>query len=222
MGEAARHPARYTDKFLPEFAAILNGRRRILGPMAGVGKLGRIVEHGFAGQVYLNELEPEWALQSPPWCHVTRSDAANLPYLDGYFDGACTSPTYGNRMADHHNARDDSRRNTYRHSLGRRLSDGNTGEMQWGRAYCETHKHIWQELRRVLCDDSPFVLNIKDHLRKGRRVRVTLWHILCLTSLGFELIEHRRIETPGNRYGANGEKRIPHESIIVFRLRKER
>lgn len=220
MGEAARHPAKYTDRFLPEFAWHLAGRNRVIDPMGGVGKLGGIKAHGFDGQVYINELEPEWAVQAPWWCHVTVGDAARLPYLDDYFDGGCTSPTYGNRMADHHNARDGSRRNTYTHAIGRRLQDGNTGAMHWGRDYCEKHKAIWTELKRVLRDGAVFILNISDHIRRGRRVRVTLWHILCLQSLGFEMVEHRRVPTPRLRYGANGEKRIPYESILVFRLHK--
>lgn len=221
MTAPARHPAKYTDKFIPEFTTLLSGCKRVIDPMAGTGKLGYIVEHGFDGEVYVNELESEWAMQAPPWCHVTACDAEHLPYLDNYFDGACTSPTYGNRMADHHNARDGSRRNTYTHALGRKLTEGNTGVMQWGRDYCIKHKAIWTELRRVLCDGAVFVLNISDHIRKGRRVRVTLWHILCLRSLGFEIVEHRRIPTPRLRFGANADKRVDYESIIVFRLRKE-
>ena len=45
-------------------------------------------------------------------CHVTTGDARRLHYLDATFDAICTSPTYGNRMADHHNARDSSPRLT--------------------------------------------------------------------------------------------------------------
>lgn len=43
-------------------------------------------------------------------------DATSLPFPDEAFDAIITSPTYGNRMADHHDARDNSRRLTYRHS----------------------------------------------------------------------------------------------------------
>lgn len=43
-------------------------------------------------------------------------NALYLPFRDRAFDGIVTSPCYGNRMADHHDARDDSKRNTYTHS----------------------------------------------------------------------------------------------------------
>ena len=43
-------------------------------------------------------------------------DATALPFADWTFDAVITSPTYGNRMADHHNAQDGSRRVSYRHS----------------------------------------------------------------------------------------------------------
>ena len=37
--------------------------------------------------------------------HHTTGDSRQMHYPDGMFDAICTSPTYGNRMADHHNAR---------------------------------------------------------------------------------------------------------------------
>jgi hypothetical protein len=51
---------------------------------------------------------------------------------DATFDAICTSPTCGNRMADHHEARDISPRHTYRHVLGRPRTPGNSGALQWG------------------------------------------------------------------------------------------
>ena len=64
--------------------------------------------------------------------HTTTGDSGQMHYPDVTFDAICTSPTYGNRMADHHEARDGSPRDTYRHVLGRPLTPGNSGALHWG------------------------------------------------------------------------------------------
>lgn len=218
-----RHCAKYHDSFIAIFADLLKSSPDVLDPLAGVGKLALIRDHGYTGRIYLNELEPEWAWQAAgKVAGITVLDARGLPYSGGFFSAICTSPTFGNRLADHHNAKDDSKRSGYKFSLGRDLTTGNTGQMQWGDEYRITHKAIWTECRRVLQDGGLFVLNMKDHYRKGKRIRVTLWHILCLRSLGFGLIEHRRMPTPSLRYGANSDKRIGYESILVFRKEARR
>src|SRR5690606_20149612 len=138
-----KHPAKYTDSLLPVFARILreHAARSVLDPMAGVGKIGLLRDYGFAGRIVANEIEPEWAYQAPPWVEVRISDAANMAWAnDEEFDAIVTSPCYGNRMADHHDARDSSRRYTYRHMLGRPLHPANTGKLQWGEAYQEAHR----------------------------------------------------------------------------------
>ena len=38
-------------------------------------------------------------------CVCTTGDSRQMHYPDATFDTICTSPTYGNRMADHHEAR---------------------------------------------------------------------------------------------------------------------
>lgn len=212
------HPAKYSKGFDAIFAEILRDTRSVLDPMAGVCGLANIRQHGYTGFIACNELEPEWAMQGLGRADlVTMHDAEHLPFADGSFEAICTSPTYGNRMADHHNARDDSRRNTYTHVLGRRLSPGNTGAMQWGTEYKFKHTQIWRECGRVLAPGGLLILNVSDHIRKGAVAPVTDWHVWWLTFLGFALIEHRRVPTLRNRFGANRKARVECESILVFR-----
>lgn len=213
-----RHPARFSSQLLPVLQQLLVGATRILDPLAGTGK---IVQASAPGQdFYLNDLEPEWIWQAanqPCVKGITICDAAHLPFMDGWFSAICTSPAYGNRMADHHEAKDASRRNTYRHSLGRPLTEGNTGSMQWGRNYRIAHRLIWRECHRVLAPNGLFILNISDHYRKGKVIPVTDWHIEALMEYEFELVEHRKVETPRLRHGANSALRVPFESIVVMR-----
>lgn len=66
--------------------------------------------------------------------------------------------------------------------------------MQWGRNYCEFHDRAWAEAVRVLKPGGLFMLNIKDHIRGGRRQRVTLWHALNLVGRhGVRVVECRRV-----------------------------
>jgi tRNA G10 N-methylase Trm11 len=208
------HPAKYSPALYPVFARMLKGCTRLLDPFAGVGGIFKLAPWLPGCEIQAVEIEREWATAHP---QTTLGDALALPWPDGYFDAICTSPTYANRMADHHNARDGSRRHTYRHYLGRPLHPNNSGAMQWSEAYRALHVKAWAEVARVLTLGGRFVLNIKDHYRAGELKPVTAWHIETLTLLGFTLIEHVRVETPGQRHGANGDKRADHESIILFR-----
>src|SRR5690606_38332667 len=187
-----RHPAQYTALLLPVFARILreHGAQSVLDPMAGVGKIGLLRDYGFAGRIVANEIEPEWAVQAPPWVEIHVGDAANMTWArDGEFDAIVTSPTYGNRMADHHNARDGSRRYTYRHRLGLPLHPQNRGQWQWGEAYREAHRRIWKECSRALRPGGIMVVNGKNRMRRGGIVRVSEWHADGLRRQGLEEVE---------------------------------
>ena len=215
-----RHPAKYTDVLLPVFARILreHGAQSVLDPMAGVGKIGLLRDYGFTGRIVANEIEPEWAVQAPPHVEMHVGDAANMTWArDGEFDAIVTSPTYGNRMSDHHNARDGSRRYTYRHALGRPLHEANTGKMQWGKAYREAHRRIWAECIRVLRSGGVFVVNVKNHIRRGEIVRVSEWHAEELQRQGLRFLDKITIQTPGIRHGANAGLRVDHEDVWVFK-----
>jgi hypothetical protein len=69
----------------------------------------------------------------------------------------------------------------------------------------------------VLKLDGIFVLNVKDHIRKGALQEVTNWHAVTLLSLGFVCTTRVHVPCPGQRHGANGHLRVNYESVLGFR-----
>lgn len=154
-----------------EIAKRQPGIHSVLDPFAGVGGVHKLREvHGLPVETVGVELEPEWADAHP------RNRRGNALHLERVrivasrapFDAIVTSPTYGNRMADSHNAQDAcghcdgdgtapdgepcvpcrglglSRRHTYTHRLGRPLTADNSGGMQWGYEYRAFHEAAWR------------------------------------------------------------------------------
>lgn len=213
--KAPPHPAQYTPALLPIMARYLGNCARILDPFGGCGGVFRLAAWLPMAHFEAVEIEPEWAAVDP---RITLGNALALPWPAGYFDAVATSPAYGNRMADHHEARDGSRRHTYRHTLGRPLSSHNAGALQWGDDYRQFHRQAWAEARRVLRPGGVFVLNCKDHIRAGKLQPVTDWHISELQRQGFVLVDRVQVACPGQRYGANHDKRMDYETVAVLRL----
>lgn len=212
---AIRHPAKYSDCLLPILGELLTPCRLVLDPFAGTGKLALI-----RPDAVLLELEYPWAAQAAqPQRLAVQGNALALPFPAGVFDAVCTSPTYGNRMADHFTDRQPEkhyRRNTYRHALGQPLHPDNSGAMQWGPAYRDFHRRAWSECWRVLGPGGRLVLNISDHIRDGQRQPVSEWHAATLAGLGFVLAQRVEAETPRNRQGQNGAARVESESVYLF------
>jgi len=242
------HPAKFSNTILRKIDDILEAYEitDILDPFGGVGG---VFNFGPAF-IVCNEIEHEWALQAKEntfWFHhsVVQSNALHLPFRDGAFKACVTSPTYANRMADKHDAKEkcsscagtgidhlplgaekpcvkcggkghrEYKRLTYKHQLGRDLHPSNSGGMQWGDAYRDFHHNAWTEVSRV-CREF-FILNVSDHIRARKVIPVSEWHVQKIESLGWLLVERNEVETPRMKFGQNNDLRISHENIFVFR-----
>ena len=204
-----RHPAKYTDSLIPVMRKMLNGVHMVLDPFAGTGK---IFEVG-VNKTFAIEIEMEWARMRDG---IIVADALKLPFKDSFFDAVCTSPCYGNRMADSFNSKDGSYRNTYHHALGRKPHSNSAATLQWGKRYRSFHLKAWQEVRRVLKPNGVFVLNIKDHFRNGVLQGVPDWHNSIINKMGFLEKEKIYVEVPSNKFGKNRDLRMNKEVLYKF------
>lgn len=202
-----KHPARFSERILATIGDLIPASALVLDPFAGTGLIHRLPQRTVG-----LELEPEWATMHP---RTIVGSTLALPFANETFDVIATSPCYGNRMADHHEAKDGSYRRSYRHDLGRPLSADNSGQLQWGEAYREFHRAAWTEAARVLRGGGRLVLNIKDHVRAGKLQSVPDWHVRCLQGQGLEVCSTISLPHNGMRFGAN-RHRSPDELIYVF------
>jgi DNA modification methylase len=206
-----KHPAKYSNPILDVMQEMLVDVSGILlDPFAGTGKIHLLQREDL--KTFGVEIEPEWATLHP---QTIVGDALNLPFADASFDAIATSPTYGNRMADHHNAKDGSKRNTYKHTLGRDLHPNNSGQLQWGPKYREFHEKVWAECIRVLKPNGTFILNISNHIRKGEEIDVTDWQVRTIQQY-IPIKDVRTVGTIRYKEGSNSSLRPDHESVVRF------
>jgi tRNA G10 N-methylase Trm11 len=237
------HPAMFSRELIEPLAKTIRGRRKVLDPFAGTGRIHTIAEAAGVTSSTGIELEREWAnvdaYPGPKRLQIVGDSLKVLPtFRGGTFDAILTSPAYGNRMADKHDAKDSckrcdgsgvvgasecktckgtglSRRNTYRHRLGRPLSENNGGGLQWGVEYRDLHREVWDASIRVLRPGGVFVVNCSNHIRLGLVIDVCAWHRDILLELGLSLVEVIEVETRRQRHGANHHLRVAGEQIIV-------
>lgn len=228
----APHPAKFSPQIETTIVDLLLAHTRggpVLDPFAGVGGVHKIVDAANAAAAGTLcfwsslgvEIEPEWAAAHPS---TVCGDSTRLGEVvgsvlcpDARFDAIVTSPAYGNRMADAYNGRDGSRRVTYRLALGRTLDESNGARLQWGPEYRTLHDRVWAECSAVAAPGAVFVLNVSDHIRDGRRVPVSGWHLRTLARYGWQPIDVVPVVTRRMRGGANGAARVDAELVAVLR-----
>lgn len=224
MGKAKqKHPAAFGRSILHKLNEIVPPGVW-LDPFAGTGKIYTIQNDD--RRFVTVELEPEWAEM-----HPDTICGDSLEIMDGWlwdgtrFDGVVTSPVYGNRMSDHHNAKDASRRRGYKFDLGRDPSPGSSGVMYfWQEEYRVFHQHAWKLAYEITRPGGAMFLNVSNFLRtkrsksgvKDQAVQyVVPWHMKALINVGYEIITILPIGTPRLRDGENSEARVAEEHIIV-------
>jgi DNA modification methylase len=212
------HPAPFSDPILDQVAAHLRETGQtgtVLDPFAGTGRVHELRDRAGVNTIGV-ELEPEWAAKHPDTIEGNALELTNTVEPET-IDAIATSPTYGNRMADHHDAKDDSVRLTYKHTLGRDLHDDNSGQLQWGDEYKRFHQIAWAESVAALKPGGTLTLNIKNHIRAGEQQRVTEWHVDTLYELGMHLVALDIVPTKGLMAGANADTRTLAEFVLTFR-----
>lgn len=113
--------------------------------------------------------------------------------------------------------RDRSRRHTYTVALGRPLTAGNAGAMQWGDDYRALHEAAASEWPRVLRPGGLVLVNMSNHVRGGEEQYVTEWWIGMLAAVGFGLVGVEAVRTSRLRHGQNHAVRVDGERLIIAR-----
>jgi hypothetical protein len=220
-----KHPARFSPSIVDNAIAYLVSigfTGRVLDPFAGTGERLKSTR---GIQFYGAELQYHWAKQRDRdnISMVVANTLRGLPFAYDSFDGIFTSPDYGNRYADHHNAQDPSLRRSYFHDhlagTGEPLHPDNGGLLHWGPAYRQHKRKSYIILLKYLKLDGLVLVNVSDIVRNKRVVPCVAWHDLQLRALGVKMERRIEVETPRMRMGANSKARVSHEVILVGRKR---
>lgn len=222
------HPAKFSPQILDALRPIIeNLGLHVHDPFAGTGeRLGALCDRvgvPFSG----TELEPEYIVDPrvKPG-NSTKPDAYPWHCWPGQDIRDCvvvTSPVYPNGMTDHFEAKDGSRRHTYRQGLAAiRGSDRPLHVDNMGR-YGNAHRRSWASQaahfdiahRCVTWWPQLAVVNVKDVKATRYEVPVVgLWRAL-LDEHGYRIVEQVDVDCPGHRDGANGDLRADHEAVLV-------
>ncbi len=111
-----------------------------------------------------------------------------------------------------------SKRNTYKHTLGRDPSPGSTTTQQWGPAYRDTHERIWRRTAELLVPEGWVLLNVSNHIRDGKEKLVAEWHLNTWLMLGARIHHVERIGTQRLGHGANHDTRVDGELLLVLQM----
>jgi hypothetical protein len=181
-------------------------RPRLLDPFCGSGRIADLAD---LYTCYGIEIEAEWADQArrrglaEVW--TGRAEDVLAAWAgQRRFHAICTSPCYGNRLADQYapdlQAPKHRLRRTYRLALGHALAEGSLAALQWtNEGFRTQHACILERGVEVLLPGGLFFLNVKNHRREHRLQLVSEWFLQLLLDLGLELLDTRKLVAPGDQ-----------------------
>ena len=224
----AEHPAEYTAGILEgvEQRSWLPETGRILDPFGGAGRKLHQVLSRPGRQLVAVEIEPAFVERWPEY--LTLGDATDLPFPDGWFDAAITSPPYaGVRFADYNRPKAPQRwrgRRGYdvsakwltgdpayildRRNIAAHVRASGTGPEYWN--LCAA---AWRELPRVLTPGAPFVFN--HAVRSGDATDLGR-HLELLAHAGLTEKDRFYVASGGYQFGANLTGRRNAEAVVLM------
>lgn len=230
----AAHPAKYTSIILEAFRVRINDEAKrvngvarladcdepltVFDPFAGVGRIWKLHRPGLI-EVTAMEIEPEWAGHDPRT--MVGNSLAWMAATRPRFHVIATSPCYANRLADCHDARDDSERHSYRHDLGRMPTEGSNATYPWGPRYWGFMATFYRLVADCLVPGGLLLLNVSNFQRANQYVNAVRWHEGACWGAG--LVQRPAVErtltlpTPRLRKGENHDARAESEVILRFR-----
>lgn len=215
MTTEGKHPAPFTDSIIEALADIIPANvpagHIVHDPFGGEGvRLGALCDrigYTFSG----TDLE-EWKGGDPRIVLGDATDSATYPIAP---HAVVTSPTYCNGVNDHFEAKDFSRRLTYRSRAGHALHPNNTGRWS-GRRSKKGEVEYWRITYASVKNWPDIVIvNVKDSIRRVVEIYplTDLWEAL-LKDHGYT-VKRADVPCPGWRFGANGQARVDTEAILV-------
>lgn len=224
------HPACFSPEIIAALTPILSELDLpVHDPLAGTGeRLGRLCDElglDFTG----TEIEEEFIVDERVSVgDSTQRDSypravAGMPDVDPRNPGfvVVTSPTYGNGMNDSFEAKDDSKRHTYRAALGRPLHANNTGGygIRRGESAMNTYWDLHRQAVRWWPDRA--VVNVSDFIHSGAPFPLVDGWKRLLGEHGYAITDEIKVATKRQGFGANREARVETESILICQRRSE-
>lgn len=241
----ADHPAKFSEPILDRLRVLLATEARrlqrtathpllVVDPFAGVGRIHQLMTKRI--RTVGIELQPRWAACRPHrpypfgWTAgtLTGDMFELLPKMAAHLDTQgcaihviATSPTYGNRLSDHHDAADGSTRHSYTHTYGQELEPNNSGILPWGPDYWAFTARAYRAFFAALDPGGLFLLNVSKFYRRQELVHAVEWHLGAAYGAGF-VQDQRPARIVTKRLIGNGaeatQARADHE--VILRLRK--